>query len=226
TSISLSWTDNSDNEDGFQIERSPDESAWEQIGTVAADVTTYEDTGLIPGTIHHYRVHAYNDAGASSPTSVVTDTTDDGPYLQAVKTVDTGGLDPVPLGSLVTYTIVIRNLGNEIASHVVMTDPLPTEVTFQHWISDDGTIFLPPPTTVTILLPATIRWEPGDIAASEAVTLAFAVQVTDDAAYAGATVTNHIDVTGNNANPTTAEVEFDIETEEVFIYLPLVVRDW
>ena len=229
TSISLSWSDNSDNEDGFQIERSPDESTWEQIGTVAEDVTIYTDTTLIPGATYHYRVHAYNDAGSSSPTGVVTDTTDDGPYLQAVKTVDTSGLDPVPLGSVVTYTVVISNLGTEIAAHVVMTDPLPTEVTFQHWISDDGTILLPPPSTVTILLPdttPTIRWAPGDIAASKAVTLTFAVQVKEDDVYAGETVTNHIDVTGDNANAATAEVEFDIDAEQSFIYLPLVVRDW
>ena len=229
TSISLSWSDNSDNEDGFQIERSPDESAWAQIGTVATDITIYTDTDLLPGATYHYRVHAYNDAGASSPTSVVTDTTDDGPYLQAAKTVDTGGLDPVPLGSVVTYTVVIRNLGNEIAAHVVMTDPLPTEVTFQHWISDDGTILLPPPSTVTILLPdttPTIRWAPGDIAASKAVTLTFAVQVKEDDVYAGETVTNRIEVTGDNANAATAEVEFAIKAEESFIYLPLVVRDW
>ncbi len=226
SSISLSWSDNSDNEDGFQIERSPDEIAWAQIGTVAADMTIYTDTDLLPGTTYHYRVHAYNDAGASDYTDVVTAATTSAPHLTAVKTVDTGGLDPVPLGSVVTYTVVISNLGTEIAAHVVMTDPLPTEVTFQHWISDDGSIFLPPPATVTILQPAIIRWEPGDIAASEAVTLTFAVQVKEDDVYAGETVTNHIDVTGDNANAATAEVEFAIKAEESFIYLPLVVRDW
>jgi|GEM_PF-886602 len=67
TAITVRWTDRSDHETGFRIERndSPDESAqgWTVAGTVEADVTSFTDTGLAPGTTHSYRVIAFNDAG-------------------------------------------------------------------------------------------------------------------------------------------------------------------
>jgi hypothetical protein len=45
TQINLSWTDNSSNEDGFKVERSPDGTTnWVQIGTTGSNVATYQDT--------------------------------------------------------------------------------------------------------------------------------------------------------------------------------------
>lgn len=65
----LSWTDNSGNEDGFKIERAPDNGgvpgAWTQIATVGANVTTYNNTGLPAGVPYWYRVRAYNASGNS-----------------------------------------------------------------------------------------------------------------------------------------------------------------
>lgn len=58
--IDLSWTDNSDNEDGFKIERDGAE-----IATVGAGVTSYSDTGLSGDTTYTYMVGAYNSAGTS-----------------------------------------------------------------------------------------------------------------------------------------------------------------
>ena len=64
--INLSWTDNSDNEDGFKIERKTGTIGYTQIGTVGAGVITYQDSGLDCGTTFYYRVRAYNkDAGSS-----------------------------------------------------------------------------------------------------------------------------------------------------------------
>lgn len=58
--INLSWTDNSSDELGFKIERANDSGGpWDQIDTVGADVTTYQDTGLTPNTTYYYRVRAY-----------------------------------------------------------------------------------------------------------------------------------------------------------------------
>src|SRR5207249_2597879 len=64
--IDLAWTDNANNETGFKIERSPDNLAWSQIATVAANVATYSNTGLTPNTTYYYRVRATNTGGDSA----------------------------------------------------------------------------------------------------------------------------------------------------------------
>jgi hypothetical protein len=64
--IDLSWTDNAANESGFRIERSSDGTIFTEIGTVAANVTTFASTGLSAATQYWYRVRAYNGAGMSA----------------------------------------------------------------------------------------------------------------------------------------------------------------
>ncbi|MGB2781925.1 MAG: fibronectin type III domain-containing protein, partial [Phycisphaerae bacterium] len=78
--IDLAWTDNSDNEDGFKIERKTT-GAWAQIDTVGEGVTTYNDTGLDPETTYYYRVRAYNAAGDSVYTNKASATTDAVPTI-------------------------------------------------------------------------------------------------------------------------------------------------
>ncbi len=74
TQVDLTWTDNAQGETGQVIERSLDGSNWSQVMTVAADVTSYSDTGLSGGTTYHYRVAAYDATEYSgySNTAVVT----------------------------------------------------------------------------------------------------------------------------------------------------------
>jgi hypothetical protein len=68
--INLSWTDNSTNETGFYIERSGDYGQnYTQIGSVGANVKTYQNTGVIDGHSYYYRVCAYNASGKSSYSS-------------------------------------------------------------------------------------------------------------------------------------------------------------
>jgi inhibitor of cysteine peptidase len=71
--INLTWSDNSSNETGFKIERSPDGSTnWQQIGTVGANVTEFANDGLPSETQFYYRVRAYNTYGDSEYTNVAT----------------------------------------------------------------------------------------------------------------------------------------------------------
>jgi len=73
--INLTWTDNSTNESGFRIERSPDNGSWSEIATVGSGVSSYQNTGLAASTTYYYRVRAYNGAGNSAYTSSVNATT-------------------------------------------------------------------------------------------------------------------------------------------------------
>jgi len=65
TQVNLAWTDNSNNEMGFKVERAPAASGpWTYIG--ATTLTGYGDGSLTPSTTYFYRVDAYNGAGNSS----------------------------------------------------------------------------------------------------------------------------------------------------------------
>ncbi|HEX8618570.1 MAG TPA: fibronectin type III domain-containing protein [Thermoanaerobaculia bacterium] len=68
TQINLGWTDASNNEDGFRVERCAGASctSFTQVAQLAAGVTTYSDTALTPSTLYRYRVSAYNSAGAAA----------------------------------------------------------------------------------------------------------------------------------------------------------------
>jgi fibronectin type 3 domain-containing protein len=73
--IDLSWTDNSNNESNFQIERSPDGLNFSLIATVAAGTTSYSDTGLAESTQYRYRVRATNAGGNSDYSNQAATTT-------------------------------------------------------------------------------------------------------------------------------------------------------
>jgi hypothetical protein len=66
--VILAWTDNSNNESGFKIQRKQGATGtYTQIATPGANVTTYtdNDTALLDGTQYYYKVSAYNSAGDS-----------------------------------------------------------------------------------------------------------------------------------------------------------------
>ena len=74
--VSLGWTDNSSNEDGFEVERSSDSGAtWSLLAKVAADSPSYIDTAVSSGTTYDYRVRAYNGSGYSDYSNTVSATT-------------------------------------------------------------------------------------------------------------------------------------------------------
>jgi hypothetical protein len=73
--ITVTWIDNSTNETGFKLERSPDgATGWTQVATPAANATSHADTGLTSATTYHYRLRATNAIG-DSPFSAATSAT-------------------------------------------------------------------------------------------------------------------------------------------------------
>lgn len=74
--VSLTWKDNANNEDGFQIERRTGSSgAWQLIATATSNTKSYTDTSTARRTSYTYRVRAFNAAGGSAYSNQVTVTT-------------------------------------------------------------------------------------------------------------------------------------------------------
>jgi titin len=71
----VSWTDNSNNETEFRVQRSTDGINFSLIATVGANVTSYSNIGLTASTKYYYRVRAYNTAGLSAVSNVASATT-------------------------------------------------------------------------------------------------------------------------------------------------------
>ncbi|NJN66950.1 MAG: hypothetical protein HC884_09700 [Chloroflexaceae bacterium] len=71
--VVLTWNDQSDNETGFEIARWKEETDdWSIVGTVAADVTSYTDSGVAYQTTYYYKVRARNASGPSAYTDAAS----------------------------------------------------------------------------------------------------------------------------------------------------------
>lgn len=75
TRIDLSWTDASNNESGFKVERSTDGVNYVQVAQTGAGVAVYSDLGLAPDTTYRYRVRATNAGGDSAYSNTTSATT-------------------------------------------------------------------------------------------------------------------------------------------------------
>jgi titin len=69
--VTLNWSDASDNERGFRIERSENAVSYVEIATVGANATSYVDRTVRLGITYYYRVRAFNDAGPGGAVSAV-----------------------------------------------------------------------------------------------------------------------------------------------------------
>lgn len=72
TVLQLTWTDNSTDETGFQIERSTTGAGgpFTLLTTVAANTITYDNTGLTAATNYCYRIRAINGGLSSAYTNI------------------------------------------------------------------------------------------------------------------------------------------------------------
>lgn len=74
SSVVLNWTDNSDNENYFAVQRSLAGGAFNRIAALAKNTTSFNDSGsgLIIGSIYQYRIAAYSneDSAISNTISI------------------------------------------------------------------------------------------------------------------------------------------------------------
>ena len=77
SSISIAWTDNSTDEDGFKIERCTGSNCtdFQLLATMPTNVASITDWGLSKNRTYKYRMCAYNSAGDSCYTNTTTATT-------------------------------------------------------------------------------------------------------------------------------------------------------
>ncbi len=74
--ISLTWTDNSNNETGFEIVRSATSGGtYVPVGTAQAEATSFVDSGLTASKAYFYKIRAINNGGESNFTATVNATT-------------------------------------------------------------------------------------------------------------------------------------------------------
>src|SRR5262249_5750122 len=120
TQISLSWTDNANNETGFKVYISTNGTTFSLLATLGTNVTTYSSSGLNSATTYYYRVTAFNAIGESAPAS-------------ANSTIQ-HALPAVPSGlSTIAVSTTQINLS--------WTDNANNETGFKVYISTDGTTF-------------------------------------------------------------------------------------
>ena len=87
TAVTLTWTDNADNEDGYVVERKAIsvDSDFEPLATVALNISEYIDVTLDPGERYWYRVRATNAQGESENSNTVS------VKARKVSAIQTGG---------------------------------------------------------------------------------------------------------------------------------------
>jgi hypothetical protein len=68
--ITLTWTDNAANETSYKVQRALSPTGpYADVATLAANSSTFTDTGLTGNTAYHYRVRCSNADGDSDPAS-------------------------------------------------------------------------------------------------------------------------------------------------------------
>ncbi|HET6250034.1 MAG TPA: ELWxxDGT repeat protein [Tepidisphaeraceae bacterium] len=109
--IDLQWIDNSSNETQFSIERAVLDGPFIQIGTVAANVTSYADTTAAPNTVYQYRIRALTANSPSGYSNTAQATTLPAQTASLVADINTTPSSPTASSSDPTAIVTMNGLG-------------------------------------------------------------------------------------------------------------------
>lgn len=88
SAIDLQWTDNANDETGYQVQRSSGGN-YQTIATLSANATVFTDSGLAASTSYDYRVAAFRDSDFSGYASATGSTDDPPAFTDFVASSDT-----------------------------------------------------------------------------------------------------------------------------------------
>ena len=125
-SLQLTWADNSQNEDGFDIERKAGANGvFLALTTLGANERSYTDANLSNGTTYCYRVRAFNSVGGS-------------PYSnEACATTSASAPTPPPTANTISTNIAD---GATLSGSSVIWTAVPTGVPARVEFFIDGTL--------------------------------------------------------------------------------------
>lgn len=127
----LGWTDDSDNETGFRIERSVNGSDFELIGDVGPNIEVYYDGDLESGVTYYYRVYSFNAIGHSDYSEVVSATT---PFLAPEISITSALDSSFHQGDDVLLTVSLDgDLSSLVAVEYYLNDALVSSVDAAPW---------------------------------------------------------------------------------------------
>jgi hypothetical protein len=142
-SILLGWSDPLPTEGAFIIERSiNDNTSFEKVGEASWDAISYNDEGLLPATLYHYRIKAKNPSGESLYSPEANATTEEIPIPAP------SDLQAIDVSALAVQLTWIDNSDNEtgfvLERHkaglppvIINVDPDVTEYTDTHEIEEE-----------------------------------------------------------------------------------------
>ena len=134
--VTLSWADNSSNENGFEIQRKIGTyGTFSQRAIVGVNVKSYVDIGLPGATTFCYRVRAFNSAGSSAFTPEGCKTTPGGAPTFDFSLAH-GGNKSVTRGQSVSNVITATLISGSSHSVFFLTSGLPTGATVSYATSN------------------------------------------------------------------------------------------
>ena len=163
--IRLSWTDHSDNETGFRVERAVGSTLFNAIGTAGPGVITFDDMGLTSDTTYVYRVVAFNGVGQSAPSTLASASIPSGGKIQVQPAKLNFGT--VRVGKFKQLKLKIKNIGKGTLAGYVGAPAGPFTS-----VAGSGSFSLASKKTLTV----TLRYDP---VVAETITAILPISSTD-----------------------------------------------